>query len=66
MPDPKPGLITYRHATEEYELSRATFRRLVESGHIRTARFGRAVRLRVDDIEALIQAGGVDSDRLAS
>lgn len=64
--DLKPGVITYKRATEEYDLSRATFRRLVEAGYIRTARFGRAVRLRADDIEALIQAGGVDSDRLAS
>jgi excisionase family DNA binding protein len=64
--EPSTGLVTYRYGEQRLCLSRLSVRRLVEQGHIRTVRFGRAVRLRGDDIEALIAAGGVNVDRLAS
>jgi excisionase family DNA binding protein len=60
-----PKLWTYSDAGELLCLSRLSVRRLVEAGHIRTVRFGRAVRVRGDDIEKLIEAGGVHVDRLA-
>ena len=39
---------------------------LVSRGDLRIVRFGRAVGIRSDDVDRLIEAGGVDADRLAS
>jgi excisionase family DNA binding protein len=62
----KSALCDYPEVQRELHLSRPSVRRLVDSGHIRVVRFGRSVRLRRDDIDALIEAGGVRSDRQSS
>jgi excisionase family DNA binding protein len=59
-----PTLLTYTEAEFRLGLSRRSVRLLVQHGHVRVVKFGRAVRLRADDLDALIEAGGVDTHRL--
>lgn len=50
-------LNTIRQAATRLSVSTATIRRLIEKAVLPTIRVGRCVRLREDDVEALIRHG---------
>jgi excisionase family DNA binding protein len=50
-------LNTIRQAANRLAVSPATIRRLIEVAELRTVRVGRCVRLREDDLEALVRRG---------
>lgn len=54
----KPLTATVRQASALLNVSRRTIYRLIGLGHLRTVHLGRAVRIPVASIEALIAKGG--------
>ena len=71
MPDLAPdrserlSVETYAEVCARLHLTKPTVRALVSRGDLRIVRFGRAVRIRSDDVDRLIDTGGVDVERLA-
>ena len=55
---PKPLTATVRQAGELLNVSRRTIYRLIGLGHLKVIHLGRAVRIPVASIEALIARGG--------
>lgn len=54
--DPTPRLLTIGEACERFRLSRRFIDGAIRRGALRAARFGRAVRLDVDDLRAFLAA----------
>jgi len=50
-------LNTIRHTATRLSVSAATIRRLIERAELPVVRVGRCVRLREDDVDALIRRG---------
>jgi excisionase family DNA binding protein len=57
--DPAPYLLTMEEACERFRLSRRFLTAAIEAGRLRAARFGRAVRLDVNDLRAFLEAAKV-------
>lgn len=53
-PDPVPLLLTISEACERFRLSRRFLDASIRAGTLRAARFGRAVRLDVEDLRAFL------------
>ena len=54
--DRAPALLTIEEARERFHLSRRYLVTAIRDGRLRAARFGRAIRLDVDDLYAFLEA----------
>jgi excisionase family DNA binding protein len=55
------GLLTIKHAAKLLALSDSMVRKLLRTGHLVAVRIGRSVRVRADDVRAMINATAGDT-----
>jgi|DEB0MinimDraft_3_1074331.scaffolds.fasta_scaffold254855_2 excisionase family DNA binding protein len=58
-----PRLVTVDDAADRLGVSRSTVYRLLDAGTLRRVKLGHSVRIRLDDIDHLIETATVDPDR---
>lgn len=54
---PAPTLVTVAVAAERLAVSRSLIRKMLKVGQLTRVRIGRCVRVRVDELEALVAVG---------
>lgn len=66
MATPHPDLLTVPQVAERFQVTAQTIRNWIDHGTLPALRVGRAFRVRIEDVEALLERASAESSSLAT